>query len=81
MRPPLKTAMSQEQTFMNSSIYDLRVAEAHCRELQAEAEHDRLVRRAIAANRGQRPRSFFARTLSLLRGRDPNAPPPDPSKN
>jgi hypothetical protein len=66
---------------MTNTIYDLRVAELHCRELQAEAEHDRLVHQAIAANKAARPRSFITRALSILRKRNPDTPPSDPQHN
>jgi hypothetical protein len=66
---------------MTNTIYDLRVAELHCRELQAQAEHERLVHQAIAANLATHPRSFMARALNILRKRNPDTPPSDPRHN
>jgi hypothetical protein len=66
---------------MNSTLYDLQAAESHWHELQAEAEHERLVKAALKSRRAQTPRTRLSRYLDALRGRNPDGTPVDTTKN
>lgn len=61
---------------MAMTLLELQVVEARQHELQAEAEHERLVKAALKLRRAQGRSSRLARYLDALRGRNPDRSKP-----
>ncbi len=66
---------------MNTVLYDLQAAETHWHDLQAEAEHERIVQAALKLHGKETARARLSRYLDALRGRNPDGTPVEPHKN
>lgn len=66
---------------MNIDLYELQAAEIHWHDLQAEAEHQRLVQAALKLHGKETTLSRLSRHLRALRGRNPDGTPAETHKN